>query len=171
MCSTQHALCSESTPHKQALSAFYLDEDPAAILWKLTSTVQYAKPEALMLSFPEEFVLFKNSVSGEAIKTLICLVFFIFSTYILLLFPTSGNVVLELSSNVLLWAFPGGSVVNNLPTRPETGIQSLDRKGSLEKEMETHSSILARKISWTEKPGELQSMGLQRIRHNRATEH
>ena len=64
VCSTQHALCSESTPHKQALSAFYLDEDPAAILWKLTSTVQYAKPEALMLSFPEEYVLFKNTRLG-----------------------------------------------------------------------------------------------------------
>lgn len=90
VCSTQHALCSESTPHKQALSAFYLDEDPAAILWKLTSTVQYAKPEALMLSFPEEFVLFKNSVSGEAIKTLICLVFLFFQLIYFFYFPLQG---------------------------------------------------------------------------------
>ena len=37
--------------------------------------------------------------------------------------------------------------------------------------MATHSSILAWKISWTEGPGRLQSMGFQRLRHNRATEH
>ena len=36
----------------------------------------------------------------------------------------------------------------------------------LEKEMETHSSILAWKIPWTEEPGQLQSMGSQRVRHN-----
>ena len=39
----------------------------------------------------------------------------------------------------------------------------------LEKEMVTHSSILAWKIPWMEKPGELQSMGLQRVRHDRMT--
>ena len=37
---------------------------------------------------------------------------------------------------------------------------------SLEKEMATHSNILAWRIPWTEKPGRLQSMGLQRVRHN-----
>ena len=36
----------------------------------------------------------------------------------------------------------------------------------MEQEMATHSSIIAWKIPWTEKPGELQSMGLQRVRHN-----
>ena len=41
----------------------------------------------------------------------------------------------------------------------------------LEKWTTTHSSILACKIPWTEKPGGLQSMGLQRIGHNWATEH
>ena len=41
----------------------------------------------------------------------------------------------------------------------------------LETEMEIHSSILAWKIPWTEKPGRLQSMGSQRIRHNGVTEH
>ena len=46
-------------------------------------------------------------------------------------------------------------------------VQSLqDQEDSLEKGMATHSSILAWRISWTEKPGGLQSMGLQRIRHN-----
>ena len=42
----------------------------------------------------------------------------------------------------------------------ETYVQSLCREDPLEKEMATHSSILARKIQWTEEPGGLQSMGL-----------
>ena len=41
--------------------------------------------------------------------------------------------------------------------------------GDLEKEMATHSSILAWRISWTEEPGRLQSLGLQRIKHDQAT--
>ena len=45
-------------------------------------------------------------------------------------------------------------------------IQSLGREDPLEKEMATHSSILAWKIPWTEEPGRLQSMGLQRVGHN-----
>ena len=44
-------------------------------------------------------------------------------------------------------------------------VQSLGREDPLEKEMATHSSILAWKIPWTEEPGRLQSMGLQRVRH------
>ena len=48
----------------------------------------------------------------------------------------------------------------------KTWVQSLDRKDPLEKEMATHSSTLAWKIPWMEEPGRLQSMGLQRIRHD-----
>ena len=48
----------------------------------------------------------------------------------------------------------------------ETRIQSLGREDVLEKEMVTHSSILAWKIPWVEEPSGLQSTGLQRIRHN-----
>ena len=48
----------------------------------------------------------------------------------------------------------------------ETQVQSLVREKPLEEEMATHSSILAWKILWTEEPGQLQSMGLQRVRHN-----
>ena len=51
----------------------------------------------------------------------------------------------------------------------ETQVQSLGWEDLLEKEMATHSNILAWKIPWTEKPGRLQSMGLQRVRHNWAT--
>ena len=55
--------------------------------------------------------------------------------------------------------------VKNLPAMPETHIQSLGWEDPLEKEMETHSSIRAQKIPWTEEPGGLQSVGLQRVRH------
>ena len=57
-------------------------------------------------------------------------------------------------------------MVKHLPTMQETQIQSLGWEDPLEKAMATHSSILAWKIPWTEVPGRLQSMGLQRVRHD-----
>ena len=54
------------------------------------------------------------------------------------------------------------------PTRG-TWVPSLGWEELLEKEMATHSSILAREIPWIEEPGELQSMGSQRVRHDLAT--
>ena len=54
-------------------------------------------------------------------------------------------------------------LVNNLPAVQETWVRSLGWEDPLEKEMATHSSILAWKISWTEDPGGLQSMGSQRV--------
>ena len=48
----------------------------------------------------------------------------------------------------------------------ETQVQSLGLQDPLEKEMATHSRILAWKIPWTEEPGRLQSMGSQRVRHD-----
>ena len=48
----------------------------------------------------------------------------------------------------------------------ETWVRSLGQGDLLEQEMATHSSILAWKIPWTEEPGGLQSMGLQRVGHN-----
>ena len=58
--------------------------------------------------------------------------------------------------------FLGGSVVKNLPVMHGMWVQSLDQEDPLEKEMATHSSILAWRISWTEEPGGLQSMGSQK---------
>ena len=55
-------------------------------------------------------------------------------------------------------------MVNRMPTMWETRFQSLGQKDLLEKEMATHSSILAWKIPWMEEPGRLQSMGSQRVR-------
>ena len=54
-----------------------------------------------------------------------------------------------------------GQSVKNLPAMQETWVQFLGWEDALEKEMATHSSILALKIPWTEEPGGLQSMGLQ----------
>ena len=59
--------------------------------------------------------------------------------------------------------------VENLPAVQETWIQSLGLEDLLEKEMTTHSSTLAWKTPWIEKPGGLQSMGSQRVRHNWTT--
>ena len=57
-------------------------------------------------------------------------------------------------------------MVKRLPAMQETWVQSQGWKDLLEKEMATHSSTLAWKISWTEEPGSLQSMGLQRVRQD-----
>ena len=57
-------------------------------------------------------------------------------------------------------------MVKSLSAVQETWLQSLGQEDPLEKEIATHSSILAWKIPLMEKPGRLQSMGLQRVRHN-----
>ena len=57
-------------------------------------------------------------------------------------------------------------MVKSLPTVQETWVQSLGWEDPLEEEMATHSSILAWRIPCTEKPGGLQSMGSQRVRHD-----
>ena len=56
-------------------------------------------------------------------------------------------------------------MVNHLPTMRETWAQSLGWEDPLEKEMAPHSSILAWEIPWSEDPGGLQSMGLQKVGH------
>ena len=65
--------------------------------------------------------------------------------------------------------FPGSSEVKRLPAMWETWVRSLGQEDSLEKEMATHSSILAWRIPWTEEPGGLQSTGSRRVGHNWAT--
>ena len=57
-------------------------------------------------------------------------------------------------------------MVKHLSTMRETQVRSLGREDPLEKEMATHSSTTAWKIPWTEEPGRLQSMGLQRVGHD-----
>ena len=60
-------------------------------------------------------------------------------------------------------------LVKGLPAIWETWVQSLGQEDPLEKEMATHSSILACRIPWREEPGGLQSTGSQRVGHNRQT--
>ena len=55
-------------------------------------------------------------------------------------------------------------MVNSLPAMQETQVQSLGQEDPLQKEVTTHSYILAWKIPWTGEPGGLQSMGSQRVR-------
>ena len=59
-----------------------------------------------------------------------------------------------------------GQMVNRLPSMRETQVRSLGQEDLLEKEIETHSSILAWKIPWTEKSGGLESTGSQRAGHD-----
>ena len=56
--------------------------------------------------------------------------------------------------------------LKHLPAVQETRVRSLGREDPLEKEMATHSSILAWRIPWTEEPGGLQSTGSRRVRHD-----
>ena len=56
--------------------------------------------------------------------------------------------------------------LKNLPAMRETWVRFLGREDPLEKEMATHSSILAWRIPWMEEPGGLQSMGSQRVGHD-----
>ena len=68
-----------------------------------------------------------------------------------------------------MWAAAASLVaqtVKRLPTMWETRVQSLGQEVTLEKEMATHSSILAWKIPWMEEPSRLQSMGSQRVGHD-----
>ena len=71
-------------------------------------------------------------------------------------------------ATVFLVSYQLRQVKNRLPIQAmqETQVWSLGWEDPLEKEMATHSSTLAWEISWTEEPGGLQSMGLQRVRHN-----
>ena len=70
---------------------------------------------------------------------------------------------------IFTYKYVVAQMVKNLPSVQETQVHSLGWEDPLEKEMTTHSSILAWRIPWTEEPGGLQSMGLQRVRHNWAT--
>ena len=69
----------------------------------------------------------------------------------------------------MAWASLVAQRLKRLPPVWETRVRSLGWEDPLEKEMVTHSSILAWRIPWTEKPGRLQSTGSQRVGHDWAT--
>ena len=69
---------------------------------------------------------------------------------------------------VYIWASLVAQLVKTLPAMQETQVWSLGWEDPLEKEMATHSNILAWRIPWTDEPGRLQSRGLQRVGYNLA---
>ena len=71
------------------------------------------------------------------------------------------NMLYRLSFSVS-WDFPIAQMVKNLPAVQEIQVQSLGQEDPLENEMAIHFSLLAWRTPWTEKPGRLQSMGLQK---------
>jgi len=75
-------------------------------------------------------------------------------------FPLLGPI------NTIVWASLVAQRLKHLPAMRETWVRSLGREDPLEKEMATHSTILAWRIPWTEEPGGLQSMGSQRDGHD-----
>ena len=88
----------------------------------------------------------------------------VYSTSFLLRTPVVGS-----GPPNSLGGFPGGSVAKNHLSVQETWVQSLGWDNPLEKEMATHSSILAWRIPWIEESGGLPSMGSQRVRQDWAT--
>ena len=72
----------------------------------------------------------------------------------------------QLSNGTELMASLVAQVVKHLPIMQETWLRSLGWEDPLEKEMATHFSTLAWRIPWTKESGRLQSMGLQRVRHD-----
>ena len=70
-----------------------------------------------------------------------------------------------------LVGLPGGSLVKNPPANAGDTSSIPDQEDSLEEDTATHSSLLAWQTPWTGEPDGLQSIGSQRVKHNRATEH
>ena len=76
---------------------------------------------------------------------------------------TNGMVIII---RIYCWASLVAQRLKCLPAMWETWVRSLGQENPVEKEMATHSSILAWRIPWTEEPGGLQSMGSQRVGHD-----
>ena len=77
-----------------------------------------------------------------------------------------GSNIIFIIINIYLYHSLVAQRVKRLPAMQETWVRSLGQEDPLEKEMATHSSILAWKIPWTEEPGGLQSTGSQRVGHD-----
>ena len=76
------------------------------------------------------------------------------------------NIVDNSKASTSDWTSLVAQMVKYLPTMWETRVQSLGWEDLLEKEMATHSSTLAWRITWREEPGRVQSMGSQRVGHD-----
>ena len=92
-----------------------------------------------------------------------------YRTYFSIHFPPVKTYLLLVLFLDIYWASLVAQMVKNPPAMQETWVQSLGWEDPLEKEMATHSSILAWRIPWAEEPGGLQSKGSQRVGHNWVT--
>ena len=86
--------------------------------------------------------------------------------FLSVLFLRDHSTSVELTSLPFKWASPVAKMVKNLPAIRETWVRSLGQEDPLEKGMATHSSILSWRIPWTDKPGGLEFMGLQIVKHD-----
>ena len=78
-------------------------------------------------------------------------------------FPSEIKLFSNITAHLYIFrGFSGGTLVKNSLAMQEIWVRSLSQEDPLEEEMATHSSILAWKITWTDEPGGLQSIGLQR---------
>ena len=78
-------------------------------------------------------------------------------------FPSEIKLFSNITAHLYIFrGFSGGTLVKNSLAIQEIWVRSLGQEDPLEEEMATHSSILAWKITWTDEPGGLQSIGLQR---------
>ena len=81
-------------------------------------------------------------------------------------YNSKGYVCHLLISSDIIWTSLVAHRLKHLPAMWETWVRSLGREDPLEKEMATHSSILAWRIPWTKEAGKLQSTGSQRVGHD-----
>ena len=120
--------------------------------------------------FPMSWLLAADGLSiGASASTQVFAIYFIanrWDIYIHIYIYVYMHIYVCIHTHTHTWTSLVAQTVKHLPTMWETRVQSLGREDLLEKEMLTHSSILAWKIPWTEKPGRLQSMGSQRVGHD-----
>ena len=119
-------------------SYFFLYLLPMSKVYLNTLVINDANPRFFVLSIPLKFIVCLKSIKAAC----------------------SGHFLGSISMRPP-YTWIGGLMVNNVPVMQETWVQSLGLEDPLVKGMATHSSILAWRISWTEEPGRVQSMGLQ----------
>ena len=149
--------------------------------YRCCSECRAMKPRSLFLSMTHSSSIYYHYESLSDIWNCFSLVNFIGSfthgkiNFFLLLLRKQAvyttPILICIIVHIYAVGFLSGSVIKNLLVGQEMKVLSLSWEDPQEEEMATHPSTLARKILWTEEPGRVQSMGSQRIGHNRVTEH
>ena len=99
-----------------------------------------------------------------------CFIYFFFKLWSLST-EASYHLFFFLRKYMYLWASLVAQRVKNPPAMQDTWVRSLGREDPLEKGMATHFSFLTWRMPWTEEPSRLQSMGLQKVRHDLVAKH